>query len=680
MNNKKHTLAILFNELGTLIISCVICVGLWLIGWQFIKSDDIFIALAVFAVAALACYIVIDISISARMSKKLGDLSVKPVEANDFMLKNKAEIEKDFSAAEEKTYNSIKQVTTRAIIVLIALFATSFLLGAAEIPFTDNEGGITLSVLPMICLFTQGIISYLFKIIVSEAPDEKTELTQNAYPLINSIIKESAEKMKITKPVKVFLTSSGIGVSEWSDVVYIYLNAIETALLTKDELRSVILHEFAHYLNKDTKKSLLYAQFSQKIEGAVSAFGIKAILSSSISKAIFNLTMYEAVSSREKEIKADEYVIECGEAQNYINATAKAALFMLYNGYEWKETSYDVYQSETPVTDIAHRDLANYFKQLEIYRERWYFTLDNELPQRIDSHPTFAMRKKACNVESYNAERYETDPDYIAEQERLLSLTDKLAHDNFNIEEYKAARKSIYDERNEILRQMNEAGESFAFASENEKMRCAQALMIIDKQRALELFNEVLATSTNSLAYFLKGIILSDEYDDGCIEAFRNAAGNTAFFDESMDRLALYALKTGKKEIIEEYRANIAEKKQKSLNAEIAADIRNVKLSSPDKNDMINVQASEAIKTAWGEALSSVWLAENISETGIRSKYFAIKLKKIKNFDYAAAHNDMADSFFRLSDDKTNFAVFYNGMQYKRITKTPDSLIYRAEK
>ena len=403
-------------------------------------------------------------------------------------------------------------------------------------------------------------------------------------------------------------------------------------------------------------------------------------VSYTIVQALFALTTYNTLSSREKEIRADKYVIENGQAENYVNATAKAALYMLYSGYSWRETTYDVWADETPISDYVHRDFNNFKAKLEVYRDRWFYTLRHELPQRVDSHPTFAMRMVACGLDDFNAEKTETDENYVAEQDKFLSFADNAAKGNFDEKSYKEMRNEVYVERNKLFEKAKNEDFNSDFASETAKIELAQAYMGVDNKKALELLNNVLGSSDSSLAYFLKGVILSDEYDDECIEMFTRAAQNSAFFDEAMDYLAKYALKTGKQDVIDNYRNTIADKKQASLDDDESTEIANIVLRSPDKNDLVNNEVVEAVKEYWGDALSEVHLAECVTENGITAKYLAVTVKRIKDFDPMKAHKDTVDMLFRHSDNKTKFYLFYDGKGFKKIKNTPDSLMFSAKK
>lgn len=675
MNQSKN---MILSEIFGFIISAVLFTACWLVGYLAVQTNTALIIAAVVAVVVIVLIMIVNMALTRSFTRKFTSMRIK--EAQDFMLGKKEDIEKDYAAAEAQVDKLIKNCFIVVAIMIAAFAVVSFLLGAAEPQFTDDEGGVSLAVLPLLCLAGQGAFAFLLKKSPLNTPKVENELTEKEFPLIVGNIKKCAQSIGIKKDVKVLFTTSGIGVTEFKNAIFIYLNPIEVAILTADELKSVMLHEFAHCLNNDTKKTASFEDFNAKTEGSISMIFQTLFVSYTIVQALFALTTYNTLSSREKEIRADKYVIEHGQAENYVNATAKAALYMLYSGYSWRETSYDVWEDETPISDFVHRDLNNFKAKLEIYRDRWFYTLRHELPQRVDSHPTFAMRMAACGLENFNAEKTETDENYVAEQDKFLSFADEIGKNNFDEKSYKETRNEVYVERNKLFEKAKNEDFNSDFASETAKIELAQAYMGVDNKKALELLNSVLGSSDSSLAYFLKGVILSEEYDDECIEMFTRAAQNSAFFDEAMDYLAKYALKTGKQDVIDNYRNTIADKKQASLDDDEATEIANITLRSPDKNDLVNNEVVEAVKEYWGDALSEVHLAECVTESGITAKYLAVTVKRIKDFDPMKAHKDTVDMLFRHSDNKTKFYLFYDGKGFKKIKNTPDSLMFTAKK
>lgn len=668
----------IINEVISFVVAAAVLTGLWLIGYFLVPTSNAMNIAAAIAVFSIFIMAIVNLIINRVYINKFNKMKV--AEGHSYLMDQKSEIESDYRAAEKKVNKLIRRTMIYAVIILLVLAAAAFLMGAAEPKFTDDDGGATLAILPILCLIAQGIIAFLTRKSYTTAPEAENELTEKEFPTITALIKDCAKSTGINKPIRLYYTSAGIGVSEFKDTVQIFLNPIEVAFMTADELKSVMLHEFAHCIHLDTKKIAYYDDFNAKTEGVVSMFTIMGFLSYNISVTLFAMTLYNKISAREKEIAADKYVIDNGQAENYVNASAKAALYVMYAGYDWKETGYDAFEAETPMSDFVHRDYATFLKKLAEYKDKWFFTLYNELPQLVDSHPTFAMRMTACGVDSFDVSKTETDEKYIAEQDKFLSFADKVIHDNFDIEDYKEAREEEYLSRNELFEKVKNAGDSLDFANENEKLEIAQAYMNVDDEKALEILDNVLTSSTSSLAYFLKGMILSKAYDDECIKMFTESARSSAFFDESMDRLALYALKTGKQDVIDNYRKTIAEKMQDNIDDEISEERGMHFMHSPDKTDPVNIDVVNSVKEYWGDALIAVYLTEHVTDKGVTVKYLAIQVNQKKDFDFGKAHKDTVDMLFRHNKDNMKFCLFYGGKEFNAIKKTSGSEMFSVKK
>lgn len=677
MEKKKNNI---ITEIVAFIISAIVCTGCWLIGYFCVNTSTAFIVAAI----ASVCLMVIAVLVNLVRTREFIHGATKKTmqDSFDHVLGNKTN--KDNTASvQSQVEGRIRATILYALAIMLLLCAACFLMGSAEPTFTDDEGGISLALLPAICVLGQGVVAFLIrKNPVQKPPHAEDRLNKEEYPLIVGLVKDCAKSLGISKKIQVYYTSGKTIVNEYTNVIHVFLNPIEVAYFTADELKADMLHRLARCANKYIADRSKQENFVARTEGnGLSQFGMNALISYPITKTLFSITVYGGLSSREKDSKADKYIVENGLAENYINATAKAALYWRYRTYDWRETGYEVFAPETPMDHFAHLDFKNFKDKLEIYRDRWFFTLYNGLPQLSGSRPSFAMQMMDCDLTDFNVDAVETNPAYLAEQDKLLSLADKIVCESFTKEDYEEARAEVYTERNAIFEELKSKGDDIAFESETEKIKYANAYIGVDNQKALELLNQVLDSSTNSLAYFLKGVILSNEYDDECMEMFNRAAQNTAFFDEAMEYLALYAIKTGNKEVMAEYSKTIAQKKQASMDEDYSTEISRSKLSAPDRNDLVNAEVLNSIKEYWGDALSAVYLAETTTQSGIKVKYFAISINEKKDIDYSKPHNDTLEMLFRYSDEKTKFYLFYNGSkEFNLIKNTPDSLMFSADK
>lgn len=665
--DKKYVIDVILSVL----ISVIVYGGAWAIGFFCTPKSIIFSHTAIILGSVTGLAAIINVIIYILQTQKLKRLTVK--QANDYLNAKKSIIERDYEKAEKKIDCGITLTVTYAVLLLVLFAALTFATAVSDLPFSNDDGGASVLLALFSVAVMQGVVRFLIYAPTAKEPDKKTELPKDDFPNLYGLVEECAERAEIDKQVRLFFSSDAIGISQYKKQVCIFLNPVEVALMTKDELTAVIMHEFAHERNSDIQRRIKHDGFHEKECGVGRLF-----LASPISFVKLDIDLYRDVSSRAHEVRADEYVVRCGMAQDYVNAIAKGELFYIYTGYEWKETSFDTYADEKPVTDFMHRELENFKRRLVEYRDRWFFTLNNELPQRIDTHPTFKMRREACKIESFDVDKSETDEKYLAEAEALLSFADKSLYDSYNLNEYMHIRSENYVYRTELFKKAETEGESFAFASDNEQLELAQAYVGYDNAKALAITRQVISRSDNTLAYFLAGMLLSWEYDDECIAMFKKAAETSAFFEEAYDRLAVYALRTGKADLIKDYRETVVEKAQAFIDEDALTDINRIILEEPTVGAAENEILNE-LKKYWGNDLIAVYLAEYAGESGITAKYYAIELENKPSSDYNNNTTLTDDLFFRMTNSTTKYYVFYFGDGLKKIKSVKNSKIYSAK-
>ena len=101
----------------------------------------------------------------------------------------KNEIESDYRAAEKRVNKLMRRTTLHSVLLLILLAAAAFLMGAAEPKFTDDDGGATLAILPILCLIAQGIIAFLTRKSYTTAPEAEKNLPKRSSPQSPRLLK-----------------------------------------------------------------------------------------------------------------------------------------------------------------------------------------------------------------------------------------------------------------------------------------------------------------------------------------------------------------------------------------------------------------------------------------------------------------------------------------------------------
>ena len=153
--------------------------------------------------------------------------------------------------------------------------------------------------------------------------------------------------------------------------------------------------------------------------------------------------MYQLMSSRYHETQADSLVIRLGDAQSYINASAKACMISLYDDMPRREMCYDIYASETPFDNYMSEDIKNYRNYRKVYGDEWKKRMMKELPARISTHPTFRMRMEYAGCTAFDDTATEKNMDFVSEQQALISAGDKIIFEDVR-DNYDDFRRTAY--------------------------------------------------------------------------------------------------------------------------------------------------------------------------------------------------------------------------------------------
>lgn len=219
------------------------------VGGYFITFGDSSAFLAVFiaCAAALAVWLIANIAVAAGQNKKYGGMNARQV--YDYSVKVQRETEEDYARAERGVLYSLLAVRLSAAGLLALLLIACLAAGAgAAYDYLNTVPGIVAA------LISYGVFAALFAPLAASGSD-RASLGAKDYPLIFQTVERAAQKTGCKRPYTVCLGMGPTGISEGNGRIYLELNAIECAMLTSEELYSVMLHEFAHAVNADTGRT-----------------------------------------------------------------------------------------------------------------------------------------------------------------------------------------------------------------------------------------------------------------------------------------------------------------------------------------------------------------------------------------------------------------------------------------
>lgn len=536
----------------------VLSLGGWALGFAFRNDGTVWRALLGGALVLLLVMGVINCMRLFFLREKSRKMTARQI--IDRGLEYKKQIDSDLESWEKslnkKIFFSRLWIFVVALLILLVCFSFGKLMKEDE---GDLAGAIFVAIL---CAFLlSGCIALLLRPGDPELPEKRFELIPAAYPRLFSLLDRASKKAGCRKRVRAFFSDDGFSVCERSREIFVYINASEFALLTQNELYSVLIHEFAHVKNADTAKLRRYRRICEKLAlpennifGGIVCFA-QILFFSYYSEIIsFRFEIIRDYDSRRQETLADAFVKENDLCKPYIDATAKAALFSLYDQSAVPEINFEIYASETPVEDYYEKKLAVFKQYLIKNGELWNYILRHEIPARVDSHPTFRMRMEHMGVSDYDYTTVETDAVYMEEQEKALWTADQL------LKRYSEEYKSMHERCLELKEKMQSFDEAeIGSMSVASLVDYLDLFYGVDNDRALRIAEKIEELQPDSsAAAFYKGMILSERGDEACVSLLYRAAEEMDFAGAAMESIGRFALKMGRQDILDEYRARTA--------------------------------------------------------------------------------------------------------------------------
>lgn len=517
----------------------------------------------------------------------------------------------------------------------------------------------------------------LIKSYVLLDPERYDMLNKADFPQLYAVLDEVSKKCECKVPIclnivlndSVFVTSANGGID-------IYLDAVETAILTKQELSQILLHEVQHVMNSDAKRRNKLEKFSFLLENGIFHGAWNLFFSAINFKFVLQKEIYYVACTKFYEQNADKAVEKYGDAQTCINATAKSMMLSMYRNEFVPERDFEIYASPKIPTDYYFTYVQDFYKYKEIYGEKWNFILTHRIPSRQDTHPTFNMRKQALGIDIYETDTKESSPEYVAEQNKLLEKTCKKLCGETQSEFEESAKEFYQEVKRKVDKFLSLPSGSIRM---QDKILALHSLYVSDVEKCLSVAEEILKERPNSAyANYYKGRILASKLDGKCVECLYAAADKNFNMREVVNAVGEYACNVGDEKLLQEYR-----EKSKGYIMEMHKEDHSLTPSTPvcanslpqeDFNRIIDY-----ILSVGKDVLKEVY-----SVTTKDKKFTAYLLVWKKHIGYLRAqraYNDVfefLDSYGEIFENGLDFSLYSGtvGKIEKKIMRTEDSLIY----
>lgn len=388
------------------------------------------------------------------------------------------------------------------------------------------------------------------------------------YPLIYQFIKQICEEEGIKKDIEVVLYDQiNVSISEQKHKLCIAIGIYILKFFTKEEIKSIIYHELAHYKQEHTKLSEKKDKYFNIVEALLPS-DLYLLLYPKMVIVIFNNELLNHLITIYYETKADDEVLKKNVGQAY--ATAEVKMFGL--SYAFRLQRYDIEyllsKNHQWTKEIIEKFFDGYLSFYSQHQDFFIFASKNHLEARMATHPNVKQR-----VDKFATG--EIDPTIIPSND--------FDEDIFNF--YREVnQETLSKESNEVFNQFIKDYEEFMQKKEkvtflNLNMKSDELLSLLDQayqygemEFAKACAQQIINSASEDLtrAHFILGMIEAFyEFNDECIEHLQIVYNekNTQFKADAFDALGEYASITGKEELLNSLRekAAIAYDEQKEL-------------------------------------------------------------------------------------------------------------------
>lgn len=667
------------------IITMLLCLGAWGLGFFLSFNGYMAVNRTLWTAVCIICTVLtvalaaVNIVGQKVISKKLSSMKMR--EIYDLSETLKSNTESNFKRAEKSVRLTLALAYAYIVAVILLLLLCCF--GAGVL--LKGEDGMSFAIFTIIVFMfvAWGLIDVFFTPLDNPSPPVSYLLDEKSFPLLYATVRGAAEKSGCRLNVKIYCYGDGASVNVYRRTVIICLNYIYGALLTRDELYNVMLHEFAHIVNEDVKRGKTFARAEQRFNGGsenvISSFGKLILLPLPSAAVVFRTNVYNIFATRHHETEADKALKALGDPKKSINALAKTKMVGLFFSVPHRELDYDFFAPEKLTGDYAAQELALFLKHRELHGKEWQELIEKELPARVDSHPTFRNRMSALSCEEYDAYSTETDPAYISEQKEIIAVADGNMNKD-NADNYDKIRENAYLNRKKTIDEYFEAENNGKEIPDNKLYEYIAAFFGVDDDIALKLADRAAELPNPTVAYYYKANILFNRNDDGCIEYLKAVATSTDDMELALsatNHIGEYALKTGNEELLKEYRSTSPEIVQSSRDkGERTRFNKKSTVQMCDLDAGILQDVIDGIDKDLMGAVSAIHVGTYTDNDGARHYPVAVSFKKrnnVKNYETLQGIYDYLFGF----NGKYDFMVMPPNTPLFRKVKKYGSCVYK---
>ena len=575
---------------------------------------------------------------------------------------------------------------------LICVFSIGYIvflfLLCLAVPFFYGASGMNTNkiFLDLISLwFLSGLVGRLLQ--PKQKFNSEGVLPEKEYPLLYRMIRDAAGEWQHGKELHIRVMHSipneecTAAVALDGDHVTILFGTALLCVADEEELRQVVLHELAHLEGSEIQEDRLF----KRVVGYLNTDGHTFFsnlsdwaLTLPVAVLMVEGQFYFLLSSREKESRADLRAASHGDREKQASVLAKINAHGIYT---FEQEPYVNIFSEEEIPQHLMTDRAIDYRNALAEREQdWRRILENELPSRMASHPTFRQRWEALGFCAYSLKPADMDSDFARECWAAARTADA-ERASVAKERYEELRKKAWLNERKII----EEYESRDWDLTPDELRPPMLAYFNtghpDKMEAIcdRIIAENDSLYATAFARYWKGVLLLYRYDDSGIRWLYEAMElNTNYIEEGLHRIGSYCTRMGLQEELEEYRSralDFMQLKQDRSHGGITAraDLRPETLPE-DWMEKIR----DFILNAGEDCLLEIYLVKEIAQEDYAPSSFILRFAQDAPEERV---EEVYDKVFRLLDDwpvDWEFCLYtYEDSMAKPLNRVDGSCIWK---
>ena len=552
------------------------------------------------------------------------------------------------------------------------------------------EMHIQISIVVAISFVLFGYISRFFR--KKEMPDITYALPEKDYDLLYHVIRDEAG-LSVNSPLYIFLGSPdaehecNASIIESNNTVYLLLGPMLLCIANENELRQVIRHEFAHIHLNHTKEMLKYSRMISYLTNEDSSdriFDIFATFALAFPDSYLSIhaEMYTAFLSSSREVDADSYASDDNSNVYQASILAMLAAHSLFVYEQDSQINRDFYSGETiPEHLVSNR--IHLFRNALIERQQdWRQIIENQIPSKVSSHPTFRQRWDALGNCEYSLDPASLNGKFAEQCWEAASEADRRVTE-LEAETYKELRKYHYWEH---LERVNEFEKHNTIGTPEEMRPVVIGYYRIGMPEKAEALCDRLIAANDSIyatafARFWKGVLLLRRYDKSGLDYIYQAMNtNRNYIDDGLSEIGSFCTMMGLEEELEHYRSISTSYVQQEMDHCAKGITPKAKLTSEKLPEGWQEESvSYILKHAEGK-VSHIYLVREIVNDNYAPSSFVLRYKPDVSAD---DREKIYDLVFRLLDDWPIDWDFYlsdyQSTMEKTLKKISGSCIYIQE-